>query len=252
MAELRQNRVKRKLREGKCVSVVLDTLTADNIDFLGQFGYDGMFIDTEQYPIGWEELVNMSRACDLWGMTPICRVSTNDNSLITRTLDAGPLGIAVPHIRTREDAERAARSIKYPPEGTRGAGFGRQSYGVADYMRKANEETMLVALIEDVEAVENLQSILSVDNIDVFLIGSADLAADLGHAGEFNHPDVIAAIDKCIAEIVAAGKNVAAGTSADNVDKRVDQGVKFLLNTHRPWITRGAREYFAKVAAKLG
>jgi 4-hydroxy-2-oxoheptanedioate aldolase len=111
---------------------------------------------------------------------------------------------------------------------------------------------MLVALIEDVEAVENLQSILSVDNIDVFLIGSADLAADLGHAGEFNHPDVIAAIDKCIAEIVAAGKNVAAGTSADNVDERVDQGVKFLLSTHRPWITRGAREYFAKVAAKLG
>ena len=252
MAEIRPNRVKRKIQEGKCATVVAGVLNAEVADFFGQFDFDGIWIDTEHGPYGWEQVANMSRAADVWGMTPVARVTSNDNAIITRTLDAGAMGIAIPHIKTREEADRAAKSVKYPPTGTRGMAAGRQSYGVAGYHAKANAETLVVAFIEDVEAVDNLAEILTVDNIDIFLVAAGDLSADMGHTGNMEHPEVTEVVDRCVDQIVAAGKVPGLGGRADAAERYVERGVKYLLAGWQAWAAKGARDYLSLVASKGG
>ena len=252
MPEYRENRVKRKLQEGKSATVVGGLNNPEIIDFMGQFGFDGMWIEGEHGPITWEHVAQMSRACDLWGMTSVCRVNSNEPWLITRTLDVGATGIVVPHVNTREEAEQAAKSARYGPLGYRGMGAGRQSYGVTDYYLKANEQTLTVILIEDIVAVENLAEMLTLDNIDVYFMAPSDLAQTMGHTGGMNHPDVQAVVTRCIAQIVASGKVAGTVANDDNVEDYIEKGARFFLTSWQPWIARGANQYLSKVAAKEG
>ena len=226
--------------------------SAEVIDFIGQFGFDGMWIETEHGTATWEEVAHMSRACDLWGMTPLCRVSSNEPWLITRTLDVGATGIVVPHVSTKEEAERAARSAKYGPAGYRGMFGGRQSFGVSDYHRKANDETLVVILIEEMEAVHNLEEMLSVDDVDVYFIAPSDLAQTMGHTGEPAHPDVLSVVDRCIDQVVTAGKVAGTLVWDDTVEGYIDKGARCFLTNWQPWIARGATQYLSKIAAKAG
>ena len=131
---MRENRIKRKLQEGQPVNVVSGHANTDMIDFLGQFGFDGIWLEGEHGPLSWEQIGDMSRACDLWGMTSVTRVNNNDPGIIMRALDRGTMGIVVPHVNTRQAAEQAMKSTKYAPLGYRGMFGGRQSFGVPDYL----------------------------------------------------------------------------------------------------------------------
>ena len=95
------------------------------------------------------------------------------------------------------------------PIGARGMFGGRQSYGVTDYFKHANDQTLSVVLIEEIEAVKNLAHILTVDHIDVFFVAPSDLAQTMGHIGNHTHPDVQRTIDQALAQIVAAGELLA-------------------------------------------
>ena len=250
MPDMRENRIKRNLQEGKCATVLGGLNNAEVIDYMGQFGFEGMWIETEHGPIGWEHVAHMSRACDLWGMTPVCRVNANEPWLITRSLDVGATGVVIPHVNNREEAERAAKAAKYGPEGYRGMAMGRQSYGVSDYHRKANEETLVVVLIEEIEAVRNLSEILTVDNIDVFFVAPTDLAQTMGYTGRHTDPVVQKTIDDSISQIVGAGRVAGAMVDDTNVEEYIDKGARFFLANWGPWAGRGAREYLGKVAGK--
>src|SRR5262249_60327093 len=116
----------------------------------------------------------------------------------------------VPNSNPRQAAEQAMKSAKYAPMGYRGMFGGRQSFGVPDYFKRANDQTMVVVLIEEIEAVHNLADILTVDNLDVFFVAPSDLAQTTGHIGNAAHPEVQAVIDKALGQIIAAGRN--AGT----------------------------------------
>ena len=118
-------------------------------------------------------------------MTSVTRVNNNDPGIIMRALDRGSMGIVVPHVNSRAAAEQAMKSTKYAPMGYRGMFGGRQSFGVANYFQQANDQTMLIVLIEEIDAVHNLADILTVDNIDVFFVAPSDLAQTMGHIG--NH-----------------------------------------------------------------
>ena len=85
MPGMRENRVKTKLEQGQVATVAVGLNDPDTIEFLGQFGFDGMWIETEHAPTTWDQVTHQSRACDLWGMTSICRVMNNDTALVTRT-----------------------------------------------------------------------------------------------------------------------------------------------------------------------
>jgi 4-hydroxy-2-oxoheptanedioate aldolase len=220
------------------------------IDFLGPLGFDAMWIETEHGPVSWEEIGDMSRACDLWGMSSIVRVNANEPWLITRTLDRGATGVVVPHISTRADAEKATKSAKFAPIGDRGMFGGRRSYGVPDYFQQANDETIVVVLIEEIEAVQNLAQILTVEHIDVFFVAPSDLAQTMGYIGNHTHPVVQEVIDKALTQIVKAGRTAGTLVTDDNVERYLNLGVRFVMNSWNGWVAQGARAYLGKITAR--
>ncbi len=244
---MRENRVKRQLQAGQTAIAVSGHHNADMIDFLGQFGFDGVWLEGEHGPVDWDAIGDMSRACDLWGMASVTRVNNNDPGTIMRALDRGTMGIVVPHVNTREAAEQAMKSAKYAPVGYRGMFGGRQSFGVPDYFQHANDQTLIVVLIEEIDAVNNLAEILAVDDIDVFFVAPADLAQTMGHIGNHTHPDVQATIDKALAQIVAAGKTAGTLATDDNVERYRDAGVRFFLTGWTNWVSQGAKAFLQKV-----
>ncbi|RMF89182.1 MAG: aldolase [Nitrospinota bacterium] len=242
-----ENRVKQKLREGKVATVVGGWHNTDMIDFLGQFGFDGVWLEAEHGPVSWEQIGDMSRACDLWGMSSITRVNRNDPGLIMRALDRGATGIAVPHVNTREAAEQAMKAAKFAPIGYRGMFGGRRSFGVSNYFQQANEETIVIVLIEEIAAIQNLAEILTVEHIDVFFVAPADLAQTMGHIGNHTHPEVQAVIEKALAQIREAGKVAGTLVTDETVERYLAAGVQFLYTAWPHWVARGARDFLAKV-----
>ena len=145
------------------------------------------------------------------------------------------MGVVLPHVNTREEAEAAAGAAKFAPLGYRGMFGGRQSFGVPDYVHKANDQTMVVVLIEEVTALDNLDDILKVDDIDVFFVAPTDLSQTMGHIGNVGHPEVQAAIDDAIARIVDAGRTAGTLVNDDNVASYVDKGARFLMTSWNAW-----------------
>lgn len=249
MASIRVNRAKEKLQKGEVVTTISGLQSSDIIDFLGPIGFDAAWIECEHGPVDWDALGDMTRACDLWDMASITRVNSNDPGLITRTLDRGSMGIVVPHVNSKEAAEQAAQSAKYAPLGYRGMFGGRQSFGVSDYFHQANDQTMVVVLLEEVEALANLDEILTVPDIDVFFVAPSDLSQTMGHIGNADHPDVQKAIDDALAKIVAAGRTPGTLVNDSSIESYVQQGVKFLMTSWNGWVARGASEFVKKAGA---
>jgi 4-hydroxy-2-oxoheptanedioate aldolase len=160
------------------------------------------------------------------------------------------MGIVVPHVSSRAAAEQVVQAAKFAPIGCRGMFGGRQSYGVADYFQRANEQTLIVVLLEEIEAVHNLADILKVDHIDVFFVAPSDLAQTMGHIGNHTHPEVQATIDRALEQIVAAGKVAGTLVNDDNVERYVAAGVRCLMVSWTNWVAQGYREFQRKVAAK--
>ena len=252
MASIRSNKAKDKLKSGGVVTTISGLASSDIIDFLGPMGFDAAWMETEHGSVTWDQLGDMTRACDLWGVTPITRVTSNEPWLITRTLDRGSMGIVVPHVNSKEAAEKAAQSAKYAPIGYRGMFGGRQSFGVADYFHQANDQTMVVVLLEEAEALRNLDEILQVDNIDVFFVAPSDLAQTMGHIGNPGHSDVQRAIDESIARIIAAGRVPGTLANDENISDYLAKGVKFVMTSWNAWVARGAGDFLAKVDAAAG
>ena len=163
---MRNNKVKTKLQNSESVVVAMGLLTSEIIDFLGPSGVDGFWMECEHGSVDWSQIGDMTRACDLWGNASITRVNANEPWLITRTLDQGSMGVVVPHVNSKAAAEKAVRGTKFAPLGERGTFGGRQSYGVDNYQVQANDQSLLIVLLEEIEALENLDEILRVDDID--------------------------------------------------------------------------------------
>ena len=252
MAELRPNRTKLKLQRGEPV-IAVGGNDPDTIDMLGSLGtVDTIWIEMEHGPVTWRELGDLTRACDLWGMTALVRVTTNEPWLIGRTLDRGPQAIIIPHVNTKEEAEAVVQGAKFTPIGMRGMGGSRQGLGVADYVNKANDNNMVIVMIEDIIAVNNLAQILKVDNIDCFFVAPSDMSQSMGakYLGKREHPDVQAVIEKAIRQIVAAGRVAGALTDDSNIERYYDWGAKFFYCNTQDYVAKGLSGIRAKVAAK--
>ena len=241
--KIRANKVKQKLNAGDTAYVVAGLTDPDDIDHFGPVGFDGVWLEGEHGPVDFGPIGNLTRACDLWDMTSIVRINRNDQSIIYRTLDRGAQGIVVPHVNTREQAENVVQGAKFAPIGRRGMFTSRQGLGVQDYFKVANDFTLLVVLIEDIAAVQNLDDILEVDHIDVFFVAPSDLGASMGHIGNIGHPDVQRTIDGALAAIQQKGRVAGTLASNQNVEKYSAAGVRFLLGTTGPWVTTAAKEF---------
>jgi 4-hydroxy-2-oxoheptanedioate aldolase len=242
-------KIKQKLKERRPVGVVSGHQSADLIDFLGQFGVDGVWIECEHGPTSFEQIGDFTRACDLWNMASIVRVPVGEPWVITRTLDRGASGIVVPHVNTRAQAEAIVQAAKFGPIGLRGMFGSRRSYGVQNAFERANEETVVVVLIEEIEAVRNLDEILKVDHIDAFFVAPSDLAQTMGHTGNHMHPDVQSTIDGAIKKIVDSGRNAGALVTDENRQRYLEMGVTFTMTSWLSWVAKGAVDYKTALAS---
>ncbi len=245
MAELRKNTAKAKLAAGEIVTCLAGVDTPHLVDFVGQLGIEAVWFEAEHGPVDFADLGDLTRAADLWGITSLVRVGRAEANTIYRTLDGGAQGIVVPHVDTVEEAEITVDGAKFAPVGHRGMFGSRQGFGVPDYLQRANDETMIVVLIEDIRAVNNLDDILKVDHIDVFHVAPSDLAQSMGHIGDDGHPEVQETIDQSIARIIAAGRTAGTTVSVANVGRYVRSGVRFFYTHLNSWILSGGQEFLA-------
>jgi len=241
--ELRTNRAKQKLANGEIVTVVMGITHPDDIDAVGPIGFDGIWLEGEHGATEAADLGNLTRACDMWGMTSVTRVNQNEQGLIYRTLDRGAQAIVVPHVNNASEARNVVEGGKFTPKGKRGMWTSRQGYDVENYLHKANDETMLIVLIEDIIAWDNLDEIIAVDDIDVFFVAPSDFAASMGHMGDLQHPDVVAKINDALTRIIAAGRNAGALATNENVAAYVEMGVRFFMTEAGPWIASGFNQF---------
>ena len=188
--ELRVNRAKQKLANGEIVTIVSGITHPDDIDAVGPLGFDGIWLEGEHGATDASDLGNLTRACDIWGMTSVARINLNEQGLIYRTLDRGAQAIVVPHVNNAAEARNVVEGGKFKPKGKRGMFTSRQGLGVSNYFDNANDQSMLIVLIEDIIAWENLDEIISVEDIDVFFVAPSDFASSMGHMGDIQHPDV--------------------------------------------------------------
>jgi 4-hydroxy-2-oxoheptanedioate aldolase len=246
---MRRNLAKHKLAAGQPISVISPGHTSPSlVEWVASLGFDAVFLDGEHGSGDWEATENMIRAAELGGATPICRVQANEASVITRTLDRGAGGIQVPHVNTRQEVEAAVRHAKYAPLGERGWYGGRATYGVAatEYAAHANAETLLVVMLEETEALENLGDMLRVEHVDVFFVAPGDLAQSMGLAGQPEHPAVVAAVDQAVDTIRGAGRAAGVLTTPATVDKYLERGALYLYVGLANFVVPGARDYLAR------
>jgi 2-keto-3-deoxy-L-rhamnonate aldolase RhmA len=263
MAEIRPNRAKRKLQAGEPIlAPMLGAGSVPDLDSLEMYAATGTFdlawVEMEHGPWTWRDLSDISRVCDLWGVTSAVRVNWNEPAIITRTLDRGIQGVLVPHVNSREEAERAVAGALYPPAGIHGMAAPRQLYGVdrgpnSNWVLKANDEIFVMVLLEerDVLRPERLKEILEVPGIDVFFVGPGDLSLTMGpqYATTPTHPEVQVVVREAIQRIVGEGKNAGTLVNDSNVEDFLKIGVKFLRYTATAYLTNGLRDFQKKVAS---
>jgi 4-hydroxy-2-oxoheptanedioate aldolase len=247
----RANRAKRRLAAGGVTTVIAGhSMTGDSIDFLGPLGFDAVWLEAEHGPADWERLGDLSRACDLWGLSALMRLRTLEPSLIGRALTLGVHGIVIPQVKSADEARALVQAAKFAPVGQRGVSRGRRSYENPDFLDNDNAETLLVVQLEDPEALEHCEEIAAVEHLDVAFIAPNDLAQAMGLQGQPNHPDVVAAIEDGLARIAGVG-NAVAGTfcQKDAAPRLIEAGARFLYTTYDAWLAESGRAWLSGVRA---
>ena len=245
----RGNRAKRRLAAGGVATVVAGhSMTSDNVDFLGPLGFDAVWLEAEHGPADWERLGDLSRACDLWGLSALMRLRTLDPSLVGRALTLGVHGIVIPQVKSADEARALVEAAKFAPVGRRGVSRGRRSYANADFLAKDNDETLLVVQLEDPEALAHCEEIAAVEHLDVAFIAPNDLAQAMGLQGQPEHPEVVAAIEDGLARIAKVGGAVP-GTfcRGDAAPRLIELGVRFLYTSYDPWLAESGRAWLRSV-----
>ena len=252
---MRPNTVQRKLRAGQpSVGAWLSCGDSLAAELMAHVGFDWLVINTEHEALDVRTLQTMLQAISTTDTIPMVRVVWTDILAIKQPLDCGAYGVVIPMINTREEAIRAVKYCKYPPQGIRGIGGARRAlYGGADYVACANEEIAVIVQLETAKAVDSAEEILSVEGIDAFFIGPSDLAASMGLPDRQDnpHPELLKAYDHLLA--VGAKHKVPGGIHAyspKSVDDMVDKGFRFVaLSSDLGLMIRAARQDWAEIEA---
>jgi 2-dehydro-3-deoxyglucarate aldolase len=164
-------------------------------EIMGQAGYDWVGVDLEHGSIAVHQLPELFRALELGGTLPLARLARGHFKDCKQALDAGAAGVIVPMVATAEHLLSVRDACRWPPAGKRGVGFSRANlFGKNfDAYREEAQAPLLVAMIENINAVENLEAILAVEGLDALLIGPYDLSASMNLTGQFDHADFKAA-----------------------------------------------------------
>lgn len=219
-----------RLRDGDLLLGTLLTLPSPEVaEMVSHCGVDWLFLDGEH---GAASILDWQRMLQAAGgrCAGVLRIPECSERAVKKALDVGADGIIAPMVNTAGQARDLVRWSRYPPRGQRGVGLARaQTYGLgfADYLAAANDRVALIVQAEHAEAVEHIDSILAVGDIDAVFVGPYDLSASMGLTGQVGHPDVLAAIEEV--GHACAARGVAAGIFGLGVEQV------------RPWIGKGFR-----------
>lgn len=169
------------------------------IEIMGSAGFEWLVIDLEHSSIDLPTAQVLITTIQANKMSALVRVSKNEEVVIKRVLDMGADGVIVPMVNTPEEARQAVSFVHYPPSGKRGVGlFRAQNYGIGfdDYKTRLGSEVVLIAQIEHIEAVKNIEQIISTPGINGIIIGPYDLSGSMGFPGEFHRQDVKEALQR--------------------------------------------------------
>ena len=218
--------VKERLRAGDTISVCnTDFPTPQLVEFVGQIGFDALFIDCEASSTDFKLVEELSRAARVANMPSIVRPWTNDPGLINRYLSCGAGGVQVPRVQTMAEAEAVLEGL-------------RRWEG--NY-----EEKLLVMMIESQEGLDNLPALLKLPQVDVFYFGPFDLAESMGLKGNPKHPKVKAAVEDGIKRVADAGKvpGMNVQDEIEAVTRYMDLGLRW-INVHlKTFMERGSKAF---------
>lgn len=170
-------------------------------EIMASAGFDWLVLDMEHSVLELSEVQMLIQVLDGQQCPAIVRLTSNHPDQIKRVMDAGATGVMVPMVMSAADAKAAVQAVYYPPRGQRGVGLARaQGYGARfqEYRHWLEENAVVVVMIEHIDAVNAIDSILSVEGIDAYIIGPYDLSSSMGRISEFNHPEVLSAIEQVL------------------------------------------------------
>ncbi len=226
-------------------------------DAVASSGFDWALLDMEHAPNELNTVLGQLQAFSSSDTSTMVRPMWNDSVLVKRLLDIGSRNVLFPMVQSAEEAEKAVKATRYPPDGIRGVSgvqrgnkFGR----VTDYFDRINNETGVVVQIETQHALNNIESIAKVDGVEGIFFGPADLAADMGKLGSITDPDLWQIIRKAAKQVEACGKP--AGTLVFNPDMAAslinDDGFTFVAcGSDLGMLARGADNLLASVRKQI-
>ncbi len=245
--------LKKRLKRGDLTfGTWLSVGNPDIPDILETLPFDWFVFDTEHSPISMETVSHMIQVVDDRKIAPLVRVGMNDQYLIKQALDIGSHGVVVPLVNSRSDAELAVKFCKYPPLGIRGVAPRKSAdYGsrTGEYIRRANDEVILVVQIETKQALENIDQIMSVEELDVVFVGPSDLTMSLGLVDDRLSNRVREAMKLAVSKCHEYGK--VPGTMASTTEEAksaVSLGFRFVsLASDTRYLVEGAKSFLASV-----
>jgi 4-hydroxy-2-oxoheptanedioate aldolase len=253
---IESNVVLDKLRRGEpSVGTWISLASPESAEIQAQVGWDWLLVDVEHSTVGYDGMVNCFRAAQLGGCAPFVRVPWNETIWIQRALDAGAMGVLVPMVGTRGDAEFAVSNTRYAPAGIRSNGGSRLSaYTGRDYSRWVEDNLAVMVQIETAEAVENLAEIVTVPGLDACYIGPLDLMLSLGlteMGPDTEHENVVLQVlETC------RGAGMPCGiwcNTGEEVARRIAQGFQFNnCGSDSGHMSFGARAQFAAIGLDAG
>jgi 2-keto-3-deoxy-L-rhamnonate aldolase RhmA len=252
------NTLKEKLGRGTSTLGLWVTLESASITELAvEMGYDWVVIDAEHGHLDFKEILEHLRATRHSDTTALVRIQEIEQGLIKRVLDLGAAGILVPQVTSASEVEHAVRFAKYPPVGNRGVGGERATrwgLDLASYTRVANEEVMVIPLIETVAAGEAIDAILAVPGVDGIYFGPADFSASAGFLGQWEGPGVADTLLRIHERARARG--VATGvmcTDLENLKLRQQQGFQMLgAGSDAGLLIRASRQAMETIGRRPG
>ena len=227
------NRLKKSLQDG---NVVLGASVASSsaliAEHLGIGGFDFVTIDLQHGEATVDDLQRLLYAIDSTEATASVRVPVNEPGMIQRCLDLGALCVVVPNVDTVDQARAVVDAARYPPLGRRSWGPIRSAiFTDAEYFHQANEQLLVLVMLESSEAVENAEEILALPGLDGCLIGPNDLNLSCGDVAQF--PKMAASTEQCIDRILAAakksGKVAGIAGASDHTTQRIEQGFQLIF-----------------------
>ncbi len=261
MDPILSNPMRERLAAGElALGIILrQARTVDIAPAMKACGFDWLFLDLEHNSMDLDTAVQISVAALAAGIAPVARVPAGQLWLATRLLDGGALGIVMPHVDTADEARRISQALHYQPDGHRSVAGGLphlryEKHGLGETCAAINAATFVTVMLETPTAIANAEAIAAVPGIDSLLVGTNDLAMELGIPGQFGEPRIVSAYRAVVDACRKHGKWAGVGGIADDalLARYIEMGVRLVLpGSDLSFLQSAASERAAAMRAHL-